>query len=224
MVVHYSSSNIPAISELPNILSTDLKRRRYSSSKILGDSQLDLTERPSREHYLDGSGSLFTKSIAKLEAKPRRLRKVKCEIQGITEIDISDLLILPLPSTPTGKVSLNNKELNRQKLKLGLIHNLIFEVQGSKVSGMQLEFIVNDLDGNRKLYKTLKDVPGGIYEESITDLSATKLQVGTIPLMRDDFKLEIDENEKEFRYQFIQSNNFLNLRYELISGTFSIYK
>ena len=67
---HYSASNIAAISELVDIPSTSLKRRRYSESKILGISQTDLAERPSREHYILGAGSFTSLGEAIFKGGP----------------------------------------------------------------------------------------------------------------------------------------------------------
>lgn len=222
MAVLYSASNVIAISELVDIPSTDLKRRRYSESKVLGISQLDLAERPSRERYILGAGSLPLTSKATLKGTPNRLRKVSCEIKAKTYITISDLLVLPIPVNPTGKVILGGSDLNKQRLKSGLIHNLIFEVHASKVAGMQLEFEVKNLDGSQKLYKTLTGIPGGIYDESLTELSNEKVQIGTIPILRDD--LEIDLKEQEFLFTLKQFNSLLNLEYEIVSGMFTVYK
>jgi hypothetical protein len=222
MTVHYSSSSVIAISELVDIPSTSLKRRRYSECKILGISQFNLAERPSREHSILSAGSLPIKSKATLSGKSKRLRKVTCEIKAKTEITISDLLVLPIPVNPTGKLILGNLELNKLRLKTGLIHNLIFEVHATKIAGMQLEFEVKKLDGTQKLYKTLNGVPGGIYDESITELESKKIQIGTIPILRDE--LNIDLKEQEFLFTLKQSNDLLNLEYEIVSGMFTVYK
>lgn len=222
MVALYSASNIAAISELVDIPSTSLKRSRYSECKILGISQTDLAERPSREHFILGAGSLPIKSKAILSGKSKRLRKVTCKIKAKTEINISDLLVLPIPVNPTGKLILGGLELNKLRLKTGLIHNLIFEIHASKIAGMQLEFEVKNLDGTQKLYKTLSGVPGGIYDESITELDHEKVQIGTIPILRDE--LNIDLKEQEFLFTLKQSNNLLNLEYEVVSGMFTVYK
>lgn len=220
MVALYSSSNIAAISELVEIPSTSLKRRRYSECTVVAKSQIDLTERPSREHFIDGAGSLPLISKATLIGKPRRIRKSACEIKEKTEIDISNLLVLPLPVTPKGKLILGGNGFNKNRLKQGLIYNLIFEIHASKIAGMQLEFEVKTLEGIQKLYKTLTGSPGGIYEESVVELESEKIQVGTIPILKDDLKVD---SEQEFTFSLIQSNDFLNLRYELVSGMFTVY-
>jgi len=220
MVALYSSSNIAAISELVEIPSTSLKRRRYSECTVVAKSQIDLTERPSREHYITGSGSLPIQSKATLTWKPKRIRKSSCEIAAKSEIDILNLLVLPVPMNPTGKLILKGTNLEKQRLKSGLIHNLIFEVHGTKIAGMQLEFEVKSLDGVQEVYKTLKGTPGGIYEESLTELPSEKIQVGTIPILKNELTVD---SEQEFYYSLIQSNDFLSLRFELVSGTFTVY-
>lgn len=221
MVVQYSASNIAAVSELVDIPSTSLKRRRYSETNIHAKSQIDLAERVSREHYVDGRGSLPIQSVATFTAKSKVLRRVSADIVAKTELKLASLLVLPLPVKPSGKVILNGTELNKQRIKSGLMHNLIFEVHGSKIAGMQLEFTIRKINGDIEGYKTLTGTPGGIYEESITETSSEKIHIGTIPLLGNEFKLE--SGEEEFTYSLIQSNDFLNLKYEITSGMFSVY-